>query len=155
MPEGGHESVEEDRRGSVSQGFFRVHLRPLRLESSRRPLIFLQSRSELADKTNCQHDGSESTKSRSLAARKHAPRVISNAKKRSRCLLIVRLVRPIVSYLWLRNSVTTFVAVDYFIGARSQGVRQSLTDFAFTTDESPEGSLCVEARPPMPEPRIW
>jgi hypothetical protein len=99
MPEAGHESVEEDRRGSFSEGLFRVHLRRLQLESSRRSLTLLQSASELADKTNCQHDGRESTKSRSPrpAARKCAPRVISNAKERSRCLAIVTLVRPIAS----------------------------------------------------------
>src|SRR5215467_10685312 len=46
MPEAGHENIEEDRRGSVSEGLFRVHLRRLQLQSSRRPLIFLQSAAE-------------------------------------------------------------------------------------------------------------
>jgi hypothetical protein len=128
MPEAGHESVEEDHRGSVSEGLFRVHLRRLQLESSRRPLTFLQSASELADKTNCHMIGvnRQNHARRGPAARKCAPRVSSNAKNSSRCLPIVRLMRPIVSYIWLRNSVKTFVAVDYFIRARSQSVRQSL-----------------------------
>jgi hypothetical protein len=133
MPEAGHESVEEDRRDSFSEGLFRVHLRRLHLESSRRSLTLLQSASELADKTNCQHDGRESTKSRSPrpAARKCAPRVISNAKERSRCLAIVTLVRPIAS--------PSIISSER--GRRA--FDRACYDFAFTTDESIQGALSV------------
>ena len=61
----------------------------------------------------------------SPAARKCAPR-LQQCKKRSCYFPIVRLVRAIVSYIWLRDSVKTFVAVDYFIRAPSQSARQSL-----------------------------
>src|SRR5215813_7631623 len=123
MPEAGHESVEEDRRGSVSEGLASTSA----ASSSRAAEAFLQSASELADKTNCQQEGVNRRNHAppSLAARKCAPRH-QQCKKRSRCLPIVRLDRAIVSYIWLRDSVKTFVAVDYFIRAPSQSARQSL-----------------------------
>ena len=139
MPEAGHESVEEDRRGSVSEGLASTSA----ASSSRAPEAFLQSASELADKTNCQHEGVNRRNPPSPAARKCAPRH-QQCKKRSRYLPIVRLVRAIVSYIWLRDSVKTFVAVDYFIRARPQSVRQSLRPTSRSRAMRVQGTLCVE-----------
>ena len=122
MPEAGHENIEEDRRGSVSIGLFRVHLRRLQLESSR-GLFAISVRTCRQNKLSV--GGRESTKSPQPRCAKMRT-AFQQCKKRSCYLPIVRLVRAIVSYIWLRDSVKTFVAVDYFIRAPSQSARQSL-----------------------------
>src|SRR5262245_287832 len=90
MKEAGHESVEEDLRGSVSEGLFRP-LPPPPARELRTPSHLLQSASEPADKQIVSMIGvnQQDHAPRGSAARKCAPRAISNAKKRPRCLPIV------------------------------------------------------------------
>jgi hypothetical protein len=146
MPEAGHESVEEDRRGSVSEGLFRVHLRSLQLESSRRPLTFSQSASELADKINCQHDGRESTKSRSPWPRCAKTRTARHQQcKKEIALSTDRKARPPDCFLHLaaQQRQNTCGRRLFHQSAVAERSAELVTDFAFTTDESIQGSLSV------------
>lgn len=155
MPEAGHESVEEDCRGSVSEGLLRVHLCRLQLESSRCPLTFLQSASERADQivsmigVNRQNHAPCGP-----AARKRTPR--HQQYKKEIALSADRKARPPDCFLHLaaqqRQNVCSRRLFHQSAGAERSA--ELVTDFAFTTDESIQGgSLCVETRAPVP--RIW
>src|SRR5262245_35464356 len=141
MPEAGHESVEEDRRGSVSEGLASTSA----ASSSRAPDAFLQSASELSDKTNCQQEGVNRRNHVPPAPlRENAHRVISNAKKES-ALSTDRKARPRDCFLHLaaRQRQNICSRRLFHQSALAERSAELVTDFAFTTDESIQGVLSV------------
>lgn len=126
-------------------GLFRVHLRRLQFESSRRPLIFLQSAAELADKTNCQQEGVNRRNHAlpSPAARKM--RTASSAMEEEIAISPDRKARPRDCFLHLaaRQRQNICSRRLFHQSALAERSAELVADFAFTTDESIQGVLSV------------
>jgi len=140
MPEAGHESVEEDRRGSVSEGLASTSA----ASSSRAPEAFLQSASELADKTNCQQEGwiDKITLPQPRCAKM---RTASSAMQEKIALSPDRKARPRDCFLHLAARQRQNVCSRRLFHQSTLAERSAelVTDFAFTTYESIQRALSV------------
>ncbi len=140
MSEAGHESVEEDRRGFVSERLFRVHLRRLQLESSR-GLFAISVRTGRQNKLSV--GGRESTKSPQPRCAKM--RTASSAMQEKIVLSPDRKARPRDCFLHLaaRQRQNICSRRLFHQSALAERSAELVIDFAFTTDESIQGVLSV------------
>ena len=146
MPEAGHESVEEDRRGSVSEGLFRADLRRRPARELPTPSHLFAIRVRTADKTNGQHHGRESTKSRSPRPRCAKMRTTRHQQfKKEIALSTDRKAGPPDCFLHLAAQQRQNICGRrlFHQSAVAERSAELVTDFAFTTDESSQGALSV------------